>query len=177
MYHKLLTHKCSSALILPGFSSPHLKRRQQRQLQSIIMQMAYQNTSRDWARWALRKPSAFPALPYWFIGRNLKKLISLLNYSTLCTFNAETRSCGKASHTTRTSYKVTPPTIPFLRILCHGNIFKAVAKQWYGYTHRDMNWWQGFVKHTIEMGSVVMLYVPRFIKIGILRHTGSMVMA
>jgi hypothetical protein len=52
--------------------------------------------------------------------------------------------------------------------------------------HIDTDWWEGFMKYTAEMGSVVMIYIPSVIEIGsgiqkligggIHRHTDSMVM-
>jgi hypothetical protein len=55
-----------------------------------------------------------------------------------------------------------------------------------GYTYRDTDCWEGFMKYAIKMGSGAMIYKPSFIKIGsaiqkwiggIHRHTDSVVMA
>jgi hypothetical protein len=35
-----------------------------------------------------------------------------------------------------------------------------------GYTHRHTEWWVGFMKYAVEMGSGSMIYIPSFIKIG-----------
>jgi hypothetical protein len=33
------------------------------------------------------------------------------------------------------------------------------------YTYKHTSWWKGFMKYTVEMGSVAVLYVPNFINI------------
>jgi hypothetical protein len=33
-------------------------------------------------------------------------------------------------------------------------------------TYRHTDWWKGFMKYAVEMGSVVMTYILSFIKIG-----------
>jgi hypothetical protein len=36
----------------------------------------------------------------------------------------------------------------------------------WGYTYRHTNWWEGFMKYDLQMGSVAMIYIPSFIKTG-----------
>jgi hypothetical protein len=44
---------------------------------------------------------------------------------------------------------------------------RAVALQRYqGYTYRNTDWWERFMKYAIEMGSGAVIYRPSFIKIG-----------
>jgi hypothetical protein len=33
-----------------------------------------------------------------------------------------------------------------------------------GYTYRHKDWWEGFKKYAVEMGSGVMIYIPKFHK-------------
>jgi hypothetical protein len=33
-------------------------------------------------------------------------------------------------------------------------------------THTDTDWWEGFMKYAVEMGSGAMIYIPSLIKIG-----------
>jgi hypothetical protein len=35
-----------------------------------------------------------------------------------------------------------------------------------GYTYRHTEWWEGFTKYAVDMGSDAMIYIPSFIKIG-----------
>jgi hypothetical protein len=42
---------------------------------------------------------------------------------------------------------------------------RCVAKIW-GYTYRHTDWWEGFMKYTVEMGLYAMIYIPTFIEIG-----------
>jgi hypothetical protein len=35
-----------------------------------------------------------------------------------------------------------------------------------GFTYRHTNWWEGFMKYAVEMGSGAMTFIPSFIKIG-----------
>jgi hypothetical protein len=35
-----------------------------------------------------------------------------------------------------------------------------------GYTYRHTDYWEGFMKYAVEMGSVAMIHIPSFIKIG-----------
>jgi hypothetical protein len=35
-----------------------------------------------------------------------------------------------------------------------------------GYKYRHTDWWKGFMKYAVEMGSGVMIYIPIFIKTG-----------
>jgi hypothetical protein len=48
--------------------------------------------------------------------------------------------------------------VTFLQSCCLATIGEYI------YRHRD--WWEGFMKYTIEMGSVAMIYIRSFIKIG-----------
>jgi hypothetical protein len=32
--------------------------------------------------------------------------------------------------------------------------------------HTETDWWEGFMKFAVEMGSGAMIYIPSFIKIG-----------
>jgi hypothetical protein len=52
-----------------------------------------------------------------------------------------------------------------------------------GCTYRHTDWWEGFMKYAVEMGSGAMIYVPSFIKIASAiqkviwgKHTHSMEM-
>jgi hypothetical protein len=33
-------------------------------------------------------------------------------------------------------------------------------------THEHTDWWEGFMKHVVKMGSSAMIYIPSFIKTG-----------
>jgi hypothetical protein len=50
-----------------------------------------------------------------------------------------------------------------------------------GYVYRHTDWWEGFMKYVVEMGSGAVIYIPSFIKNGsgiqefIGGHTDSMV--
>jgi hypothetical protein len=35
------------------------------------------------------------------------------------------------------------------------------------YIYRHTDWWEGFMKYVVEMGSGAMIYIPSFIKIGL----------
>jgi hypothetical protein len=35
-----------------------------------------------------------------------------------------------------------------------------------GYTYRQRDWWERFMNYAVEIGLVVMMYIPSFIKIG-----------
>jgi hypothetical protein len=53
-------------------------------------------------------------------------------------------------------------------IRCHGNVFTEPmpCNDTRGYTYGHEDWWQGFMKYAVEMGSVAMIYIPSSMKIG-----------
>jgi hypothetical protein len=68
---------------------------------------------------------------------------------------------------------------------CRGNIFTEPLPS-NDRRNKQIYRWEGFLKYAVEMGSVVIIYIPSFIKIGsgiqkiiggIYRHTDSMVIS
>jgi hypothetical protein len=51
-------------------------------------------------------------------------------------------------------------------IRCRGNFYAEPlpSNDRRGYTQRHTDWWEGFMKYAVEMGSCAMMYIPRFIK-------------
>jgi hypothetical protein len=47
----------------------------------------------------------------------------------------------------------------------HHRVFAYQGQE--GYTYRHTDWWEGFMKYAVEMGSGAMIYIPSFIKIGL----------
>jgi hypothetical protein len=46
-------------------------------------------------------------------------------------------------------------------------IYRIFAwKRWEGYTYRNIDCWEAFMKYAVEMDSGAMTYIPCFIKIG-----------
>jgi hypothetical protein len=45
-------------------------------------------------------------------------------------------------------------------IPCRGNVFIELLPS--NDTHADTDWWEGFMKYTVEMGSGTMIYIPTF---------------
>jgi hypothetical protein len=68
---------------------------------------------------------------------------------------------------TRIAYKTTRPTIVSCT-RCRGNVFteRLPSNDSGGYTYRHTDWWEGFMKYAVEMGSVATLCIPSFIKTG-----------
>jgi hypothetical protein len=52
-------------------------------------------------------------------------------------------------------------------IRCRGNVLPNRCLATIGiYTYRHTDWWEGFAKYAVEMGSDAMIYIARFITIG-----------
>jgi hypothetical protein len=68
-----------------------------------------------------------------------------------------------SSDTTRAAYKTTRPTIILLL-----RVHSLPRERFYrgGYTDRHTDWWEGFTKYAVEMGSGVMTYIPSFMNTG-----------
>jgi hypothetical protein len=49
-------------------------------------------------------------------------------------------------------------------IRCRGNVFFTELSPRNTYRHTD--WWEGCVKHAVEMGDSALIYIPSFIEIG-----------
>jgi hypothetical protein len=69
----------------------------------------------------------------------------------------------------------------YCSICCHVNVFTELSPSnenrntlhWAsayqsqeGCTYRHTDWWEGFMKYTVEVGSGAMIHIPSFIKIG-----------
>jgi hypothetical protein len=51
-------------------------------------------------------------------------------------------------------------------LLCYKYLPSRCLATIEGYTHRNTDWREGFIKYAIEMGSNAMVYIQSFIKIG-----------
>jgi hypothetical protein len=50
---------------------------------------------------------------------------------------------------------------------CRGNVFtEPLSSNDRGYTYRHTDWWEGFMKYAVEIGSGALIYIQIFIKTG-----------